>query len=319
MHYDVFNGDADGIIALHQLRLDTPKADATLISGVKRDIKLLNTVKDVRDSSFTVLDISLHTNKDALLQLLRQGNQIAYIDHHFAGDIPENKGLTTRIDPSPSVCTSLIVDKLLNGRYRSWAVAAAFGDNLHDAAHNAAAALQLNSAQLSILQEIGELLNYNGYGATLEDLHFPPVKLFNTLKKYIDPFLFHAQSSTLSALREGFQTDMELALAQECMDKQSHNRVYVFPNGPWARRVAGVFANYRAREREDAAHALVVKNDDGTYRISVRAPLKTKKDADTLCLLFPTGGGRKAAAGINQLPADMLDSFLQKFHTTFSC
>ena len=37
--YDVFNGDADGICALLQLRLAAP-ADSTLITGVKRDIDL---------------------------------------------------------------------------------------------------------------------------------------------------------------------------------------------------------------------------------------------------------------------------------------
>jgi hypothetical protein len=28
---------------------------------------------------------------------------------------------------------------------------------------------------------------------------------------------------------------------------------------------------------------------------------------------FPTGGGRKAAAGINDLPADMLGTFVDEF------
>ena len=41
--YDVFNGDADGICALLQLRLAAP-ADSTLITGVKRDIDLLKPV-----------------------------------------------------------------------------------------------------------------------------------------------------------------------------------------------------------------------------------------------------------------------------------
>ncbi len=38
--YDVFNGDADGICALHQLRLSEPRA-SVLITGVKRDIALV--------------------------------------------------------------------------------------------------------------------------------------------------------------------------------------------------------------------------------------------------------------------------------------
>jgi len=42
IHFDVFNGDADGICALTQLRNAQPR-EAELITGVKRDINLLDT------------------------------------------------------------------------------------------------------------------------------------------------------------------------------------------------------------------------------------------------------------------------------------
>ena len=38
--YDIFNGDADGMCALQQLRLREPR-DAQLVTGVKRDIALV--------------------------------------------------------------------------------------------------------------------------------------------------------------------------------------------------------------------------------------------------------------------------------------
>jgi hypothetical protein len=41
--YDAFNGDADGICALHQLRLADPQ-EAILVTGVKRDIALLKKI-----------------------------------------------------------------------------------------------------------------------------------------------------------------------------------------------------------------------------------------------------------------------------------
>ena len=65
MHFDVFNGDADGIIALVQLRLAEPK-ESTLITGVKRDISLLKQVDVETADTITVLDISLEKNIDAL-------------------------------------------------------------------------------------------------------------------------------------------------------------------------------------------------------------------------------------------------------------
>ena len=262
MHYDVFNGDADGIIALHQLRLHSPKSDVTLITGVKRDIQLLNKINDVQKSTITVLDVSLDSNRNTLLRLLQADNEITYIDHHFAGDIPDSSHLTCHLDPSPATCTSLIVDKLLKGKYRAWAVAAAFGDNLHDSAAQAAIKLNLTTEQLAALQELGELLNYNGYGADLKDLHFTPDALFHALHNYDNPFTFLEESSDLTILRKGFQEDMTKAMEQPEMDATTHNRMYLFPDAPWARRVAGIFSNLRARERKNAAHALIVKNNE---------------------------------------------------------
>jgi hypothetical protein len=317
MDYDVFNGDADGIIALHQSRLHSPLPEATLLTGVKRDIKLLEQIRDVQDATISVFDISLDSNRDALLTLLQRNNNVTYIDHHFAGTIPDTPRLRTHIDPAPTICTSLIVDSLLNGKYRAWAVAAAYGDNLHDTASKAAEDLSIDSAQLEALRELGELLNYNGYGADTSDLHFAPDALYRALRPYTDPFAFLTESTDLATLRLGFKEDMALAMEQKEMEPGKNNRIYIFPNAPWARRVSGVFSNLRAREKKDAAHALIVENDDSSLRISVRAPLNNRRDAHTLCLMFPTGGGRTAAAGINKLPSEMLDEFLNRFHATF--
>jgi hypothetical protein len=317
MRYDIFNGDADGICALHQLRLSAPQPDAVLVTGVKRDIALLAGLQDVAQSSFTVLDISLESNRPYLLTILNKSNHVLYVDHHFAGEIPQTPALTTHIDPSPDTCTSLIVDSLLHGQWRKWAITGAFGDNLHEAAHNAARSLSLSPDAMRQLQELGELLNYNGYGAALADLHFHPADLYRAVAPYDDPLDFIASSPELAVLRQGFQHDMELALSQEVINPGNTNRIFFFPDAPWARRVSGVFANLKAQEKKEAAHALIAPNADSTLRISVRAPLQNKKNADTLCRAFPTGGGRAAAAGINALPAAMLDDFIAAFQTTF--
>jgi hypothetical protein len=317
MQYDIFNGDADGICSLHQLRLDTPHPDAILITGVKRDIALLSTLQGITHSSLTVLDISLDSNRPFLQSLLTQSNQILYIDHHFSGVIPETTALTAHIDTAPDTCTSLIVDSLLHGRFRKWAIVGAFGDNLHDAAHKAAQTLSLSGAVIEQLRELGELLNYNGYGANLTDLYFHPADLYRAILPYKDPLDFIASSPTLSILRQGFQQDMTLALSQKVINPGNNNRIFHFPDTAWARRISGVFANLKAQEKKEAAHALIAPNADATLRISVRAPLTDRKNADTLCRAFPTGGGRAAAAGINSLPPEMLNEFIAAFHTTF--
>ena len=46
-HFDIFNGDADGICALQQMRLNNPQ-ESTLVTGVKRDTLLLKNVTSVK-------------------------------------------------------------------------------------------------------------------------------------------------------------------------------------------------------------------------------------------------------------------------------
>jgi hypothetical protein len=313
MHYDIFNGDADGIFALQQFRLENPLPGAQLITGVKRDIRLLSLVANQQNSSLTVFDISLDSNRTWLLQLLRQQNTVVYFDHHFADTLPESPYLQTFIDTSPNTCTSLIVNSTLSGKHCLWAICGAFGDNLHQLARQYAKDQGLTEHQASQLQELGELFNYNGYGATIDDLHYHPRALFEAVKPHNSPFDFIENSKELTALRIGYHEDIAAVMQVKEMKIPGKNRVYVLPDTPWARRVSGVFSNLRARERTSAAHAVITDDNNNNLRISVRAPLDDRRDADTLCKLFPTGGGRAAAAGINSLPADQLEKFLEKF------
>ena len=84
--YDIFNGDADGICALLQLRLAEPR-DAQLVTGVKRDINLLKRVDTAPGDRVTVLDISMDKNRDDLRRVLSSGAEVFYVDHHFAGEV----------------------------------------------------------------------------------------------------------------------------------------------------------------------------------------------------------------------------------------
>jgi hypothetical protein len=314
--FDVFNGDADGICALHQLRLAEP-APSILITGVKREIELLKRVPEVAGARITVLDISLDSNRVPLLALLKAGAHITWFDHHFAGEIPAHANLDAHIDLSPKVCTSLLVDRHLQGAHRAWAVTAAFGDNLAGSAREAAMPLGLSEAALTQLQELGELINYNGYGESLADLHFAPEALYRAVAPYADPLEFARRAPEADWLRRGFAEDLRQAEGREPLLDAPAGRVFRFPNEPWARRVMGVHANRLASATPERATALIVDNPDGTLRISVRAPLARPSGADALCRAFPTGGGRAGAAGINALPAPDLPRFLTSFGAAF--
>ena len=311
-YIDVFNGDADGICALQQLRLDQP-LESTLVTGVKREINLLKRVSAGAGDRITVLDISLDKNREDLCRLLEAGAEIHYFDHHYAGDIPTHPGLTAVIDTSPATCTSLLVNNHLQQRFCAWAVVGAFGDNFDNSAREAATALELNEHQLEQLRQLGIYLNYNGYGATVEDLHFPPDQLFRSLHPYADPLDFIRESEIFPRLKQGYEDDMAKGRQLRPEVETEQYAVYLLPAEPWARRVSGVLGNQLAREAPQRAHALLTRLPGGGYLVSVRAPLATREGADELCRQFPTGGGRKAAAGINHLPEQQLATFVDKF------
>lgn len=309
---DVFNGDADGLCALHQLRLADP-AESELVTGPKRDISLLKRVQARPGDRVTVLDIALSKNRDALDRLLAAGVLVRYFDHHQPGDIPAHPNFEAHIDTDANVCTSLLVNRHLQDRHLAWAVTAAFGDNLADAARAAAAPLDLSADQLSQLQSLGECLNYNGYGDTLDDLFFDPAELYRLMRPFADPFAFIAEAAAYQTLKAGYQGDMARAVAVSAAEARASGRIFMLPAEKWARRISGVFGNQLAVESPAQAHAVLTAKPEGGYVVSVRAPLNAKSGADVLCSQFDTGGGRKAAAGINHLPESELGRFIAAF------
>jgi hypothetical protein len=313
---DVFNGDADGVCALHQLRLAEP-VSSELVTGVKRDISLLDRVQAGAGDRVTVLDISLDSNRKGLMRLLDAGASVEYFDHHHAGEVPQNPNLVTHIDLSPGACTSILVDRHLEGQHRLWAITAAFGDNLDNSARALAQSERLSEAQIQKLTRLGECLNYNGYGDSLEDLHFHPAHLYAEIKPYADPFAFLADSSAFGKLDAGLRDDLDKATGLQACLQEAFGAAYVMPDAPWARRVSGVFANRLASANPGRAHAVLTPNQYGDYTVSVRAPISNPRGADTLCLRFATGGGRKGAAGINRLPMTELEPFLASFKAQF--
>jgi len=309
-HYDVFNGDADGLCALTQLRNAQPR-DAQLVTGVKRDINLLQKVSAAPDSLITVLDVSLDKNREGLQSALAAGARVFYCDHHFAGEIPEHENLQLLINTAPDVCTSLLINKHLNGAFLAWAVVGTFGDNLKTSAQAIAKPLTLTTEKLECLENLGVYINYNGYGADLDDLHFKPADLYRMISRYGDPLDFIDDGREhFQTLETGYQQDMAAAAALAPEFKDAATAVYMLPNEAWARRVSGVYSNDLANGDPNSAHAVLTVKANGDYLVSVRAPLNNKTGADELCRAFPTGGGRKAAAGINNLPAQQLPKFI---------
>jgi hypothetical protein len=70
----------------------------------------------------------------------------------------------------------------------------------------------------------------------------------------------------------------------------------------------------RMASHSDAELVTEIQSTQG-YQVSVRGPLSCRTGADELCRQFETGGGRKAAAGINRLPEAELARFDALFNS----
>ena len=311
---DVCNGDADGLCALVQWRLHQPLA-ARLVTGLKREIELLERVQARPGDEVLVCDLSMRRNRPALLRLLQTGVRVRYFDHHEAGDIPTHPLLEAHIDVASDVCTSVLVDRHLGGPFRAWAAVGAFGDNLAQVGTGLARGLGLDEADCRRLQTLGQAINYNAYGDSEQDVHLAPAQLYQIMIRYPDPLQLLAQESIghdLDALR---QADLRQAVALAPYWEDARASAYLLPDAPWSRRVIGSLVNEFAAAQPQRAYAVLKRTGAGDLQVSVRAPLEAARGAAPLCRVFG-GGGRAGAAGIDHLPMAELERFIHAFSVT---
>lgn len=318
-YFDVFNGDADGLCALHQLRLHYP-CDAALVTGAKREIALLSQVNAHSGDSVTVLDLSADANADSLKTLLDSGVRVTWFDHH-SQTLPTHRLLRATVSTDPNVCTSVLVDRQLDGRYRRWAVVGAYGDNLPHAARALARSIKLPTTERHALRRLGTLLNYNAYGDDVNELIIHPAELYQRLHAHVDALMFLSVEPVLRRIEAALKNDLQQALAQPVV-RVSGGRMVYLPDAPWGRRVIGTLANQLARSEPTLAHAVLVPRSGNAWRVSVRAPMskavQSPRGADQLCRQFKSGGGRVVAAGIDALTDAERPIFVKAFEQLFA-
>lgn len=310
--YDVFNGDADGLCSLKQLRLAQP-CESVLVTGPKREIALLARVDAVAGDVVSVLDVSMAVNRDALSRLLARGVRVRYFDHHHAGAVPDHPLLDAHLDFSADVCTAMLVDRSLGGAHRAWAIVAAFGDNLARSALALARTLALAERDVARLRNLGEALNYNGYGDHTDDLIVHPAALYRRLEPFADPLAF-ADTAIVERIAAQRRDDLSHAFRVAPASMLPGATIHVLPDEAWSRRARGAFANELANRAPTQAHAVLTPNRRGCYTVSLRTP---GHGADALCREFPGGGGRAGAAGIDDLPVDALPAFRARLDRAF--
>ncbi len=213
------------------------------------------------------------------------------------------------------MCTSVLVDRHLGGRFRAWAVVGAYGDNLRGVAERLAAQIGLHPRERELLRMLGEAINYNAYGDDAHDVHIAPSRLYPLLARYRDPLQFVEREPVALEIDALRRTDLARAMGQVPWWEGAAGAVYLLPDAPWSRRVIGSFANELAVAHPRRAHAVARRTADGALVVSVRAPIDAPGGASDLCRRFG-GAGRASAGGIDGLPEDRFEAFVHAFATT---
>ena len=286
MRWFAYNGDADGICSMVQWGL-VHGVDGNRVTGVKRDIELLDRINPSKGDEVIVMDISLARNHSMAQKFAQNGANITWFDHHLAGENIES--ISAHIDTSDNVCTARIVEQHL-GVESSWAQVALHGDGLS------------KHSSIPEYRELGELLNYNGYGADLTDLHFHPDDLMMLCLESKTPEQFML-STAFVKLKEGFDSDM--SNADLIVEKDGF---FLLPNEAWARRVVGVMA-HRINEKGTGPHVIAI-DKGSTFQVSIRG----KNGIGELCAMFG-GGGRATAGGIDNLPKAEITALMNEVNS----
>ena len=286
MRWFAFNGDADGICSMVQWGL-VHGVEGNSVTGVKRDIELLANITPESGDEIICMDISLARNHSRARELCDSGFKITWFDHHLAGEPIE--GLDAHIDTSSNVCTAKIVENFL-GVKSEWAEVALHGDGL-----------SVHSSRPDF-KELGELLNYNGYGADLDDLHFHPDKLMRLCLESKTPEKF-LQTPAFETLKKGFADDMRNVESINEVDG-----IYLLPNEAWARRVVGVMA-HRINSTGPGPHVIAIDKGN-TLQVSLRG----NDGIGDICSMFG-GGGRATAGGIDALPKEEITALMNEVNS----
>jgi len=310
-NYYVFNGDADGICAAQQMYLNK-RQNFEPITGVKRDLSLLKKIEKAKDSQISVFDIAVEKNLPYMAKLVEQNCHILWFDHHISHDIPKHVNIEYNIQTDVDINTSLIVAEYLNDSLSPWAIVGLFGDNMSEPAIRSAKSIGLNEAKIQGLKRMGELLNYNAYGSTIDDLHFHPADILEKMRPYDEPFAFIKNETLIDELAEGHREDFQEIEQIEWLTPN----IVRLPDEKWARRVVGDFAYQLVRKEPNKDFAVLLTLGE-SYQVGIRASATHDYNAGDFCLTFPTGGGRVKAAGINVLPRNFLDDFIRRFNNYF--
>ena len=315
IYYDIFNGDADGLCSLQQMRLHQPRY-AELITGVKRDTQLLKHLDFKNGDSLDIFDIGIDQNLDELSRALKMGAVVRWFDHHATQFGSKHPRLEMYLDFRPQVCTSLIVNSYLLGKYAKWALVGCYGDSLDQAGDSLAQTIGISAIERNNLRKLGIILNYNSYGEKLSDLHISPSDLYHILSEYNEPIDFFNRENIVKEIEYIMQADLTRGLCQTIQSKGNTQWV-VLSDKKWARRISGLLANELMKKRPHCVNMVILEKENG-FLVSLRRPVGHRFPISQIANKYASGGGRAEAAGINLLGKSQLISLINDLNKAYN-
>jgi len=271
--FSVCNGDADGLCSAVQWFMHEP-SPATLVTGLKRELALLDRVDCGVGDEINIFDIAMSRKSHRTAALARSRRACALFDHHaVVTDVPASALFEARIDAGCDSCTSLLVDRRIGGACHGWALVGTYGDNLSERADQLAVEWGFDIGDRQRLRRMGEAIDYNAYGDRESDVHVAPARLYDIMTRYRDPRDMLAQEAVvdeIDALRRRTWTGRSRSRPLD----ESQCSVLVLPDEPWSCRALGSVANELANAETAARPHGAKAPPAGGFMVSVRAPLR---------------------------------------------
>jgi hypothetical protein len=273
---DVCTGDADGLCSILQWRLHEPKL-TSMVSGPLCVTDAIRNFQVFPGDEVLVCNLPLKFDPSTQSHASGRRATVQYLDcrAHDASACRLRKSAVSAA--SPTACTSQVVDHLLQGAFRGWAMVGAYGSHRQHWADAQATASGLGVGARNQLQCLGEVISYNAEVTHARHLYLEPAHLYAQLAHYQDPLEFMQAESLADELDALRQADLRKAFALLPYWSDARASVYVLPDEDWASRVARQFQARLNGMNPERTFAVLSPSGAGTVRVAVQTGMKTFK------------------------------------------
>ncbi len=270
---DICAGDADALCAVLQWRLHEPKA-VQMVSGPLCATDALGRFRVLPGDEVLVCNVPFN-RQSALGTCAPVGNaRVQYLDCRGPAECHSSPYWSAGHATDAKVCTSLLVNHLLHGKFLGWALVGAYGSPGQHGVNAQAIRLGCSPSVRKRLQRLGEVITYNAEVVHPRYVYLEPAALYARLLRYDNPLDF-LQSDPLADELDGLlQSDLQTGLACKPYWEDAHASVYVLPDEAWAYRVARQLKSRLAALAPERAIAVLSPAGTGSFRAAVQPALK---------------------------------------------